>query len=330
MCYSLCMVTKSTTTKAKTKTTKKSAPKKVPAKATAKSTSKPVAAKPVKLLKTTKSTSSKSATAGIKGLRLKASALTPASLRGWNIILAALFALQAVLILALSNGNWLPVTTSYLTVDTLASQASGTTELTGAVHRLFDVNLAYVVAAFLLVAAATHLIAATVYRRGYEANLARGVNKARWIGLGISAGLMMTTIALVSGVRDLSSLKMLFSLVFVMSLLGLATEIYGHFNGRRNWLTFGIASYAGVIAWAVVGKYLLDANLFGDVTLPAYIYAVYGVALALWIIAAYNTFLQHKGQGKWANYLFGERLHMLVGFVALTALAWQVFLGALK
>jgi hypothetical protein len=38
---------------------------------------------------------------------------------------------------------------------------------------------------------------------------------------------------------------------------------------------------------------------------------------------------QYKAQGKWANYLYGERAYIVLSLVAKSALAWQIFSGAL-
>jgi hypothetical protein len=38
---------------------------------------------------------------------------------------------------------------------------------------------------------------------------------------------------------------------------------------------------------------------------------------------------QYKAQGKWANYLRGERAYIVLSLVAKSLLAWQVFSGTL-
>jgi len=34
--------------------------------------------------------------------------------------------------------------------------------------------------------------------------------------------------------------------------------------------------------------------------------------------------------GKWKDYLYGERMYIILSLVAKTALAWQVFVGTLR
>jgi len=38
---------------------------------------------------------------------------------------------------------------------------------------------------------------------------------------------------------------------------------------------------------------------------------------------------QYQAKGKWANYLYGERAYIVLSLVAKSALAWQIFSGAL-
>ena len=39
--------------------------------------------------------------------------------------------------------------------------------------------------------------------------------------------------------------------------------------------------------------------------------------------------LQYRAKGRFADYLVGERTYIVLSFVAKSALAWQVFTGAL-
>jgi len=41
-------------------------------------------------------------------------------------------------------------------------------------------------------------------------------------------------------------------------------------------------------------------------------------------------FLQYKKIGKWKDYLYGEKVYIILSLVAKSALAWQVFAGTLR
>jgi hypothetical protein len=40
-------------------------------------------------------------------------------------------------------------------------------------------------------------------------------------------------------------------------------------------------------------------------------------------------FLQYKKVGRWKDYLFGERMYIILSLTAKTLLAWQIFAGTL-
>ncbi|UCD40590.1 MAG: hypothetical protein JSV87_04870, partial [Candidatus Bathyarchaeota archaeon] len=47
----------------------------------------------------------------------------------------------------------------------------------------------------------------------------------------------------------------------------------------------------------------------------------------LFNVFAINMVLQYKGVGRWKDYLYGERVYIILSFVAKTILAWLVFVG---
>ncbi len=47
-------------------------------------------------------------------------------------------------------------------------------------------------------------------------------------------------------------------------------------------------------------------------------------------VFALNMLLQYRRVGRWHEYLFGERIYMLLSLLAKSALAWQVFAGTLQ
>ena len=248
----------------------------------------------------------------------------------WNWAMALLHAAQGVAVLVLSKSDSLfPVTTNYLTTDTLAS-AEGSPVLVQAQRNLFDVNLAYIVAAFFFMSAIAHLIIATVYRSRYEHNLTHGINKARWYEYGISASTMMIGIAMLSGVSDISILILIFSGTLVMNLCGLIMEIHNQTTKKTNWISYTVGTVAGIAPWIVVGLYLWGSNQYGAGDIPTFVYYIYASIFVLFSSFAVNMYLQYKGRGRWSDYLYGERAYMILSLVAKSALAWQIFAGTLR
>ena len=252
------------------------------------------------------------------------------SLRNWNLSAAALHLIQGVVLLFIGKSITWPVTTNYLTANALASAAAGHTVVSPASHTLFNVNLAYLVAIFFFVAAIMHVVVATVYRPRYEADLKRGLNRVRWIEYGVSGGLMLIAIGLLSGVYDFSSLLMIFVLTLVMSLMGLMMEIRNQERQKPNWLSFWTGSLAGIIPWLVLAIYLWGTNIYGSGGVPTYVYFIFASLLALFVAFAVNMYLQSRRIGKWADYLYAERIYVVLGAVTKAALAWQIYAGALR
>ncbi len=257
------------------------------------------------------------------------SKVTYKSLNKWNKVMAALHAVQGVLVLALARDVTFPVTTNYLTLDPLASSA-GQPALVDASQAIFDVNLAYLVAAFFFMSAIAHLIVATKYRKTYEKNLRNGINKVRWYEYAISASTMMVAIAMLSGVYDLSSLVMIFALTAMMNAMGLMMEIHNQTTKKTDWTSFIIGSKAGIVPWIVIAIYFWGANVYGSGQVPTFVYWIYGSLFVFFNCFAINMYLQYKKVGKWADYLYGEKVYMVLSLVAKSALAWQVFFGALR
>lgn len=250
-------------------------------------------------------------------------------LRKWNISLAVIHGLQGVLILILSGSSTLPVTTNYLAIDPLLS-SGGQPVLAAGTQTLFNVNLAYLVALFFFMSAIAHVVIATVYRKRYESDLKKGINKARWVEYSISASTMMVAIALLSGVYDFSSLLMIFVLDFIMNMMGLAMELWNQNTKKTNWFSYIIGCVAGIVPWFVFGIYVWGANVYGGGQVPTFVYMIYLSIFIFFNCFAVNMYLQYKKQGKWADYVYGERVYMILSLVAKTLLAWQVFFGTLR
>jgi hypothetical protein len=241
-------------------------------------------------------------------------------LRAANLGLAGIHLAQALLILALTNDFALPVTGSFL---------DGPPGSTPPQEELFEVPLGPAVAAFLLLAALDHLIVALPWTVGwYERNLEREINPARWIEYSFSASLMMTLIAMLTGITDVVALLSIFALTAAMIMFGWLME---RFNDRRSdvsWMPFVFGSIIGVVPWLAVGISILGSAIESGGP-PAFVYAIFVTLLVLYSSFAVNQGLQYADVGRWRSYLFGEWGYLVLSLVAKSALAWQVFANVL-
>lgn len=249
--------------------------------------------------------------------------ITLKGLRKFNFIMSGLHAAQGLAVLLLSTTFTLPVTGSYLVFNT------GTQHLEPATKTLFDVRLSWLIVAFFFISAIAHLLVATIYNKRYNQNLKLGINKARWIEYSISASIMMVAIGMLVGIYDTSSLVMLFGLASVMNLMGLVMEVHNQTTQKTNWLSYLVGCWSGLIPWLVVAFYMwLGANEGSRA--PTFVYWIFVSIFVFFSSFAINMVLQYKKIGPWKNYLYGERVYILLSLVAKSLLAWQVFAGTLR
>ena len=62
---------------------------------------------------------------------------------------------------------------------------------------------------------------------------------------------------------------------------------------------------------------------------PAFVYAIIPTLFVFFNIFAVNMVLQYKKVGPWKDYLFGERVYIILSLAAKTVLAWIIFAGTL-
>jgi hypothetical protein len=230
---------------------------------------------------------------------------------------------QGVAMLLLSNGLTLPVTGSFLEFEPGRGLASEP-------RALFDLRIGPLVAAFLLISAAAHLLLVSpgIYR-WYARNLQRGINHARWIEYSISSSLMIVVIAMLTGIYDVAALLGLFGVNAAMILFGWMMELHNQTTERTNWISFWFGCLAGAIPWVAIGIYLVGAAT-GPGGPPTFVYWIYGSMFVFFNIFAVNMALQYRGVGRWRDYLYGERAYIVLSLVAKSLLAWQVFAGTLR
>lgn len=247
-----------------------------------------------------------------------------ARLHRFNLWMVALHAAQAVAIIVLSTDFSLPVEAGFLEMD------PATNSLEPATKVLFDLPLAWLVAGFLLMSSSAHLYVATVGRRRYEEGLVQGINRARWYEYALSASTMMVAIAMLVGIYDAVTLIAIFALTATMNMMGLMMEVHNQRTPQTEWLAFKIGTFAGIIPWIGIALYFIWAAAYGDGGPPTFVYVIYVSIFAFFNCFAINMWLQYRGKGRWRDYLYGERMYIILSLTAKSALAWQVFAGTLR
>lgn len=244
-------------------------------------------------------------------------------LKRLNLIAGFLHLFQGILVLFLSKNFAIPISGQFLYFEN-ASQS-----LKPASTNLFNMQLPLLIALFFFLSAFFHFYIATVYNKRYVNNLKLGINKMRWVEYSISASVMIVAIGLLVGIYDFMSLLMIFSLTAIMNLMGLVMEVHNQTTKKTNWLSYFIGCFAGIIPWAVIAFYLWLGAHKGSPA-PNFVYWIFVSIFVFFSCFAVNMVLQYKKIGPWKNYIYGERVYILLSLVAKSLLAWQVFAGTLR
>jgi len=239
-------------------------------------------------------------------------------LRIWNIVVGIILAMQAVAMAILTNNFSLPVTATFM---------SGPPGTMPELFHLFDIPTGWGVFTFLAIsAAALFIIASPPVFGWYKRNLLRSRNYGRWIEYFFSSSIMIVLISQITGISDIAALMTIFGINASMILFGALQEKYEK-PGKPNLLSFWFGSFAGIIPWLAIVIYVWAPGL--TVSPPGF---VYGIIISLFVFFncfAVNMLLQYKQVGPWKDYLFGEKVYIILSLTAKALLAWQVFVPVL-
>jgi hypothetical protein len=195
---------------------------------------------------------------------------------------------------------------------------------------LFEFPIALIGPIFLFLSAIAHLlISSSFYVRRYELNIEKGINPVRWWEYAFSSSLMLVVLMMLGGLIELSSVVFIFTLNFIMNLMGLVMEKYNQLTTQTNWLPFNIGVLAGIVPWIMGGLYFwVSTNNIAD-SIP--VYAQFGFLLTFLFFNSFaiNMWLQYKKIGKWKDYAYGEKSYIVLSLVSKSALGWIIVLGTL-
>jgi hypothetical protein len=244
------------------------------------------------------------------------------SLRKFNLIAGGLHLASLLAILFLSTDVSLPVVATYM------SDAPGTGNFAAPIE-LFSLNISYTVAAFMALSAFFHFFVSSgpIFPK-YVDGLKRHINIYRWVEYSLSSSIMIVIILQLNGVTDYIALIAIFGVNVSMILFGWLQERYSQ-PGSGDMLPFWFGCIAGAVPWIAIFINMLSPSGPPETTVPGF---VIGIVISLFIF--FNCFAlvqwkQYKAEGKWADYLHGERWYIILSLVAKSLLAWQVFVGAL-
>jgi hypothetical protein len=240
------------------------------------------------------------------------------NLRIWNILVGLILAVEAVAMAVLTNSFSLPVTATFM---------QGPPGSPATLQTIWNIQTGWGVFLFMAISAlALLLIASPWVFPWYKRNLVRNRNYGRWIEYFFSSSIMIVLIAQICGISDIAALLAIFGVNASMILFGGLQEKYEK-PGKPNWLPFWFGSFAGVIPWIAILIYFISPGV--SATPPGFVYAIVIMLFILFNCFAVNMVLQYKQVGRWKDYLYGEKVYIILSLTAKSLLAWMVFANVL-
>lgn len=249
------------------------------------------------------------------------SKLTIPGLRRFNLIAGVVHLLQMIAVISLSTDFSLPVTATYMTGPPGTSFAEPVI--------VFETPLALAVALFLGLSAVAHFIVASPQFFGrYGKGLEEKRNYFRWVEYSISSSVMIVLIAQITGIADITALIAIFGVNASMILFGWLQEKYEQ-PGNGGWVPFIFGCIAGIVPWLAVLVYVLSPGGPPETSAPGFVIGIIVTIFVLFNSFAWVQYKQYRAKGKWSNYLYGERIYIVLSLVAKSLLAWQIFANTL-
>lgn len=194
---------------------------------------------------------------------------------------------------------------------------------------LFTLPFGLLVSSFLFISALAHAI---IYlnSNAYFEGLRRGINKYRWFEYALSSSIMIVLIGTLFGIKDVATLILLFLVNASMNLFGLDMELLnsGVEKKKVNWGPFIWGSVAGVAPWIAVYLYIFGTGNYDQT--PWFVWAILFTYFFAFNTFPINMLLQYLRVGKWKDYLYGERMYIILSLAAKSILAWLVLFGAMQ
>jgi hypothetical protein len=244
-------------------------------------------------------------------------------LKRFNLGMGVLHLIQGILMIVLSNDTAYPIYTNFLKFDTVNLTLVPDPKLA------YELPFGPAVAVFLLISAIAHFFLATVGYKLYTSNLKKSMNPVRFYEYALSSSVMIVLIGMLVGIYDIGAIILIFGINAMMNLFGIMMEYHNQHTQKTNWISFIYGCIAGIVPWIVIVMYFVGSIAGEGGEPPAFVYAIIPTLFIFFNIFAVNMVLQYKKVGPWKDYLFGERVYIILSLTAKTVLAWIIFAGTL-
>jgi len=251
-------------------------------------------------------------------------------LKRFNLIMGLFHLIQAILMLLLAStviqkiSEFQPQIIQYYQTFNISTRSLET-----ASKDLFQLPFGILVASFLFISAGAHFLI-VLKKETYFKGLKQGINRFRWFEYALSSSIMIVLISTLFGIYDIVTLILIFISNAAMNIFGLVMEEVNSGKDKKNvdWKPFLWGSIVGLAPWIAILFYMLGTGNFDQV--PWFVWAIVGTYFVAFNTFPINMILQYKKIGKWSDYLFGERVYIILSLVAKSILAWLVLFGAMQ
>jgi hypothetical protein len=136
---------------------------------------------------------------------------------------------------------------------------------------------------------------------------------------------MVLLIGFYSGITDITAILAIAGANVAMILFGWLQERMNP-PGRTSttMMPFWFGTLAGVAPWVAIW-----VNVIGAAEVPGFVYGIVIVQSVLFFSFALNQWLQYRGIGKWTDYVYGEKVYLVLSLAAKSLLAWQIYFPSL-
>lgn len=251
------------------------------------------------------------------------------NIRKFNLSMGILHLLQGMFMLYVALmvdqvKNFKPVIISnFLQFD------EATMKLVTSTREVFDLPFGILVASFLFLSALAHFIIVSPGANDvYNRQLNKGMNHFRWYEYALSSSVMICLIAVLFGVYDIGTLILIFGLNASMNLFGLLMEKINQYTDKVDWSAFIFGAIAGIVPWIIIVLFAFGNADPSEV--PWFVYAIVFSYFLFFNLFPINMILQYKKIGKWKDYIYGEKMYIVLSLVAKSVLAWLVFSGVMQ
>ncbi len=302
------MATTKKSTQAKTKTSSAKTTKPTAKRAVAKTTKKPTVTKAVKA----------------NTVELKSSPVS--SLKNLSLFSVVISLVLAGVAGALMSTRSYEIVSGLQVKNELVSGAVA--PFAPAVHHVYDLQIRYAVIAILVLSAIVPLVHLTLKKDRYAAALKTKVNPVRWIDTAIISALMLEIVAVLSGINEFMTIKLLAGFMLIAATLAWIAEKRNTQASRPVKSEMVVGIFASIMPWVIIGSYAIGTYAYGLVRSPWYVYALYAALIAG--SAGYCWNLKRWVKGKTTNYEVAERNYLAIGIATKVAFAVILIVGLQK